>query len=78
MATISNAIHVCDIAARFLEQIAEGTDGGEYDCEPFPAFEEFARDYIAWDDDREDEAEIVARIAPLLTKITQELFADFS
>jgi hypothetical protein len=77
MATVNDAIHVCDIAARFLEGIAEGTKDGEYDCEPFPHFEEFARDFIAWDENREDEEDMVARIAPLLTKITQKLFDEF-
>lgn len=71
--TIKNAIHVCCIAKRYLGQIAEGTDSGEYDFAPFPSFEEFAKDVM-----EEDDEEFVGRIAPLLLKITQELFDEFS
>lgn len=73
METIENAIHVCKIAERFLAQIAEGTEGGEYDCSPFPLFEEYARDFMV-----EEDAGMVSRIAPLMLKITQELFDNFS
>ena len=71
--TIKNAIHVCSIAERYLGQIAEGTDSGEYEFAPFPSFEKFAKDFM-----EEDDEEFVARVAPLLLKITQELFDDFS
>ena len=72
-ATIHNAIHVCRIAERFLEQIADGTESGEYDSCPFPSFEKFARDFMDEDDDV-----LVSRIAPLILKLTRELFDDFS
>lgn len=72
-ATIENAIHVCKIAERFLGMIADGTDSGEYDYSPFPSFETIAKDFM-----EEGDEELVPRIAPLLLKITQELFDDFS
>lgn len=72
-ATIENAIHVCRIAERFLENIADGTESGEYESRPFPAFEEFAKDFM-----EEDDEELVERISPLVLRITQELFDDFS
>jgi len=73
MATIGNAIHVCRIAERYFEQIADGTENGEYDSRPFPSFEDFARDFA----DEEDEA-LILGISPLILKITQNLFDDFS
>lgn len=73
MTTIDNAIHVCRIAERFLSQIADGTEGGEYDCAPFPEFEKYARDFM-----QEGDEELVSRAAPLVLKLTQVLFDDFS
>jgi len=72
-ATIENAIHVCRIAERFLEQIADGTEAGEYESHPFPLFEDYAKDFM-----EEEDVELVSRIAPFILKITQELFDDFS
>lgn len=72
-ATIANAIHVCEIAERYFEQIAEGVKEGEYDDRPFPSFWLYAQDFAD-----EEDMELVSRISPLVLKITQELFDDFS
>lgn len=71
MAT-SRAAHISSIVGRYFDQFAE-----DYENMPFSSFENFSRDFIAWDEDKDKEIKMISRISPYVEALAQALYKEF-